>query len=88
MPNKQQQQSFKNLRHNNLASKQQAATGEKDQHPLENEPLNIQAKSILNPQLAKQDSQASFLSKIAQQSKIGASQSFRGGIAGGSISIR
>ena len=42
--NKMQQQSFKNLRHNNLAAK---PLDGKDH--LDNEPLNIQAKSILNP---------------------------------------
>ena len=61
--NKIQQQSFKNLRHNNFAAKPLDGKDHQD-----NEPLNIQAKSILNPSahqlLAKQESQG-FLSKIA-----------------------
>ena len=64
--NKIQQQSFKNLRHNNFAAKPLDGKDHQD-----NEPLNIQAKSLLNPSahlLAKQESQG-FLSKIAQQTK-------------------
>ena len=64
---KPQQQSFKTLRHNNVAAKPQDGKDYQD-----SEPLNIQAKSILNPSthqlLGKQDSQG-FLSKIAQQTK-------------------
>ena len=63
MSKKRHQQSFKNLRpQNTLAQKQQLSQPEQDHG------LNIQAKSILNPQLAKQESQG-FLTKIAQQNK-------------------
>ncbi len=60
MPNKQHQQSFKNLRHNNALKQAQQATLSDNSNPL-----NIQAKSILNP-MAKQES-TGFLTKIAQQ---------------------
>jgi hypothetical protein len=63
MPNKQHQQSFKTLsiKHNGLMQKNVMSD---QQH--QDEPLNIQAKSIINPQLAKQES-SGFLTKIAQQ---------------------
>jgi len=50
------QQSFKTLRQHNGKTKQ-ALTSE-----LDNEPLNIQAKSILNP---SQKESSGFLNKIA-----------------------
>lgn len=50
MPNKQHQQSFKTLsiKHNGLMQKNMVSD---QQH--QDEPLNIQAKSIINPQLSK-----------------------------------
>ena len=56
-------QSFKSLRHN-AHNIQKQATAMNDQEG----PLSVQAKSILNPSLAKQES-SGFLTKVAQQSR-------------------
>lgn len=56
------QKSFKELKLGGLTQKQSPV------EYSENEPLNIQAKSILNPQAQKQES-SGFLNKIASQNK-------------------